>query len=439
MDNITHEQHLADFEFREIKAPILPVEIWTKIFAFATHIPGSFEVNNYAAIAAFTRDRHGICLGNRYKETMQTKLSFSLVCKYWNGIAQQFIFEYLRIRTGDEACHIATMLERMSRQAGFREGPGRWTIRIDLVLEGVHEWLPKHARAMSRIFKHCPNLVCFSSAFSTDDPWTYGLQKMMRHLAQNPRLTRLEIKIDHRVIPIIEEVFGNRLEVLWLIPCRRLLSLDYLKMRFVLPNIRALIATAGCERYINMIELPNLRACVLGQITIGLLPLIDRRLVEYCSVSDAREVFTDLNDWPSLTILSVNVGTLAILKTPWQEHLRHEHLECVIIEDIDCMRRQMLMMKIGTRMGLFSQLDENLTRLLSPHIFPHLRCVKIFLSVQGRKNTSSLLSDEEELIWHTWLKACNDRGIRIEVSAGAMEWTGDQWKEYAHEEVFDML
>ncbi|KAH9484371.1 hypothetical protein JR316_0003852 [Psilocybe cubensis] len=420
-------------------APILPVEIWEKIFAFATHIPGCFEVDDdYAAIAAFTRDRHGICLSNRYREAMQAKLAFCLVCKYWSRVAQPIIFEHLRIRAGEDASLIADTLKRLSPQKDCREGPGRWTIRIDLVLEGVHAWLPEHTIAMSRIFKHCPNLASFSSAFSTDEPWTYELPKILRRLSQNSRLTRLEVKADHCILPIIEETLGNRLEILWLVPCRCLLSLDRLKTRIVLPNIRALIATAGCETYISRIELPSLRACILGLATMG-FPLINRSLVQYCSISNSWGVFANLNDWPSLTTLSVNIGELANLKTSWERHIRHEHLECIMIENIDHMRRQMLMMKLDACTELLMQLDEMLTSLLSPYNFPHLKCVKIFLSVQGRSNTAPILLEEEESLWYTWLNACNDRGVRIEVSGGAMEWTGDEWTDYSPDEVFDML
>ena len=212
----TEEMSLRLSSSTPFQPTTIPVEIWSKIFSMAVYIPGAYDIQDYSAILAFTRDTHGICLQDVFWQSMRTKLACSRVCKYWNAISQPFLFQYLRIESGKQACAIANALEQ-APQGTDEKGGGKWTLRVDLALEGEHVWELVHDEAMGKIFRHCENLVCFSDAFSK---WCIGSQaseRIIRRLAGNSKFKRLEMKNFHNTLSVIEKTFGDTLEVLWLV------------------------------------------------------------------------------------------------------------------------------------------------------------------------------------------------------------------------------
>ncbi|KIM48726.1 hypothetical protein M413DRAFT_84482 [Hebeloma cylindrosporum] len=190
-----------------VKVPELPAEIWTKVFAFATRIPGALDIEDSSAIAGFTRDHPGICIDNRYRAAMRIKTAANLVCKYWKNIMQRHLFEYIRITSGAQACLAAEALRKAPGSLGQK------TLRIDIALEGVHAWKTTHAKALFQIFESCPNLVCFSTAFSTVEPGVYTHESLFEILACHRHLKRVEVNIDHLgTMMALERVLGDRLQ-----------------------------------------------------------------------------------------------------------------------------------------------------------------------------------------------------------------------------------
>lgn len=424
--NVVETTH--ETSFHQTSIPHLPVEIWSRIFEFATFIPGCMDIDDYPAIAAFTRDHHGICLSNRFKTSMQSKGSFSLVCKYWNAIVQPLRFQHLQITSGEHACVIARILEDMKSGQKDQEGPGKWTLRIDLVLEGVHVWSSRHTRAMSRIFKRCRNLLCFSAALSVDDARTLGLSAIIQELGLNPKLKRMEVQLDDGVLQAINKFLGDQLQVLWLMPYNASTYPPIPTQKIFMPNLRALIATSDSMEHIDGFDLPNLRACILDWGIVD-HPVVNKNIVEYLSVSR----INDWNLWPNLTTISVSTRVLFLQKYRLQRTLQHSKIECIIFEGIDFKRRKL------PDGSMHSQLEENLMIWLSPYQFPKLRCIKIRLPIMNGTHRTQWLPEEEKPFWCAWFHACRSCGVQIEVSEGAMEWTEDHWTRYYHEEVLDIL
>jgi len=360
-----------------IKVPELPAEIWTKIFAFATQIPGAFDLEDSSAIAGFTRDHHGICINNRYQAVMGTKTAATLVCKYWNNIIQRHLFEYIRITSGAQA--------RLAAEA-LRNTPGnlgKKTLRIDIALEGVHIWTNTHRNAIFQILKNCPNLVCFSTAFSTEEPSVHTHGALFKILACHRHLKRLEIKVDHfrTTMAVLERILGDRLQVLWLVP-RRLPS--PIKVHegegYHFPKLHTLVTLRCCEYFIRHLEVPNLRAYIMEQSASSTLPSCDKGKIKYVRIRPERPVIAHLQQWTSLETFSIHYNELAHQVISWPMGFQHSKLQCIVIENVDYgWGTWGTTMAAASPTPSFDHLQENLLHLISQERFPRLRCARIFL------------------------------------------------------------
>jgi hypothetical protein len=417
-----------------IKVPELPAEMWTKIFAFATRIPGAFDLEDTSAIAGFTRDHHGICINNRYQAVMRTKTAATLVCKYWNNIIQRYLFEYIRIKSGAQACLAAEALRNAPGNLGEK------TLRIDIALEGAHIWTNAHRKAIFQILESCPNLVCFSTAFSTDEPSVYTHEALFETLACHRHLKRLEIKVDYlRTMAVLEKVLGDRLQVLWLVPHRLHLPPKVLAgQEFHFPKLHTLVTLRCGENFTRYLEVPNLRACIMEQSASSTLPLCDKGKIKYVRIRSERLVIAHLQQWSSLETFSIHYNELAHRVISWPTEFQQSKLQCIMIENVDYgWGIQGTTVAAASLMpSSFDHLQENLLHLISQEQFPRLRCARIFLPLQ---RSSSVCLDRVKHIWRIWLRECKFRGIRIEVSLGQEESTADYWTEITHQEMFELL
>ncbi|KAI0780679.1 hypothetical protein BD413DRAFT_619235 [Trametes elegans] len=202
----------------------LPPEVWLRILAYATHIPGALAHDDGETMVAFVRDKYGISLHRRHREATDLLLAASRVCKTWTPLVTEFLFQYIMVKSGDHAIEIANVLERYERDALNRNSAGRWTLRLELALEGVHRWGNEHALAVARIFVCCPNVSVFSTAFCTPDVGLYcdrHFVRVMRGVGTRLSLQRLELRGYATILEAILPPLAPTLEVLWLLPCQR--------------------------------------------------------------------------------------------------------------------------------------------------------------------------------------------------------------------------
>ncbi|KAI0333501.1 hypothetical protein GY45DRAFT_265798 [Cubamyces sp. BRFM 1775] len=202
----------------------LPPEVWLRVFAYATYIPGAFENDDSQALVAFARDKYGISVHRRHREATDLMLAASRVCKTWTPLITEFLFQYLLVQSGDHAIEVAKVLGRYDQDALNRNAAGRWTVRLELALEGVHWWEDVHTAALARIFEYCPNVTVFSTAFSTTDASLFQGRRFlraMRDVGMRSNLRRLELKGDAALFETILPPLAPSLETLWLLPSRR--------------------------------------------------------------------------------------------------------------------------------------------------------------------------------------------------------------------------
>ncbi|KAI9057912.1 hypothetical protein FKP32DRAFT_1597871 [Trametes sanguinea] len=216
-----------------------PPEVWLRVFSYATHISGALEHDDAQALTAFARDKYGISVHRRHREATDLMLSASRVCKTWSPLVTEFLFQYLLVKSGDHAVQIAAVLERFEWDQLNRNSAGRWTVRLELALEGVHRWEDQHTAALARIFACCPNVTVFSTVFSTADASLFQGRRFlhaMRDVGMRSNLKRLELKGDAALFETILPPLAHSLDALWLLPSRRTApnhSLDPMELPFV--------------------------------------------------------------------------------------------------------------------------------------------------------------------------------------------------------------
>ena len=176
--------------------PKLPPEVWLRIFDHATHVPGAYACNDGPTLLAYAADQHGIALHYRHREATNTMLSASLVCKAWASLASEFLFRYLIVRSGEHTIKIAKTLDSLASHPLHPSSPSQFTLRLELFLEGVHEWKISHTITLAFILSRCPNIRVFSTAFMSVDALysTRHFMNAMQVVGLRSTLRRLELK-----------------------------------------------------------------------------------------------------------------------------------------------------------------------------------------------------------------------------------------------------
>ncbi|PIL24224.1 hypothetical protein GSI_13977 [Ganoderma sinense ZZ0214-1] len=219
--------------------PKLPPEIWLKVFDHATDIPGAYTCDDGQALLAYAADQHGIALHSRHRGVTNTMLSASLVCKAWTPMAAEFLFRYLLVKSGDHAVKIATTLDNLANNPLRSSTPGRFTHRLELFLEGVHQWKTSHTAALAFILSHCLNIRIFSTAFmSVDAPYdSQQFMNTMRLVGLRSNIRRLELKGNDALFWEVLPALALHLESLVLIP----LYSRRTRSELTFPNLRTFV------------------------------------------------------------------------------------------------------------------------------------------------------------------------------------------------------
>ncbi|KAF9558003.1 hypothetical protein CPC08DRAFT_26190 [Agrocybe pediades] len=403
----------------------LPVEVWSNIFSFVGHIPGVLELYDYTSIAACTRDVHGICLNDAFKSTMKDKLACSLVCKFWNKMVAPFLFQHLRITSGDHACAIAYAFDRSSLDPAAGKGTGKWTLRIDLALEGVHNWTDREQEAVLKIIKCCPNLISFSDIHCNGDIASqFDSNAFIRYLGQHSKVRRLEVRLSRGTVQCIEESLADTLEILWVDSMAAMSSTgDTVR----LPKLRAWFGI-GCGGYSRIFELPNLRACAFDNKTPRTGFPFSKDTIEYLEVEDG--ILSEMSSFTSLSVLTTNVVDLLALFDGDQsaKQFANQSAERILIRDCDSSLQQRIFRRSRDYKSIdsrFRDLEHILVHLTSPSYFPHLRSIGIFMAVSPETRPSlDPISMSER-----WVNNFRERGIRLQISEGAKEWVGNVWTD----------
>ncbi|KAI0372916.1 hypothetical protein BV20DRAFT_1042260 [Pilatotrama ljubarskyi] len=416
--------------------PGLPPEIWLTVFAYATYIPGALTHDDGQALVAFSRDKYGISAHRRHREATDLMRAVSRVCKAWTPLATEFLFKYVLIKGGDHAVKIAAALGEYGKYASSCHPAGRWTVRLELALEGVHRWDEEHTVALARIFAHCPNITVFSTAFSTADASLFQSRSFLRAVCEagvRSNLKRLELRGDIALLGMILPPLAPSLEALWILPSRRIIPGQVLETvhlplvhtfilyegfgwggpppTWTMPALRTLhieddhFTDFSQRRLQAFFEAhgPQLQHLVACQSAV--------RCLGHCS---------NLTEWTvscSIILNAARLGPVAELLPPTVRYL-------TLVDDM------------STTYMLGVDHVSLLAEWLRAGLLPALEKIRFLLPL-GRHIRRQRSRGEWEQIIEVLLEASKRRGLLLEASVGGDEHTAGIWRAFSVDHLLD--
>ena len=349
----------------------------------------------------------------------------SRVCRCWNVLARQVLFQYIIIRNGKHALAIADALKG---RAGSNE-LGLSTTRLEIALEGVHIWTEEHTCAVLRILESCPNLVCFSTAFSSADPSVSKSARLINALRFHESLKRVELKTDTEIIEALAEAVPS-VQVLWLLPCRRQHT-AVVQRTLTFPNLHTLISEYEGGTYMRGLTLPALRAIKIPHELH--MPSLHVEDVEFLDVHNFSRILPTIHRWANLKTMTIRNFELTNDVYPWSECIPNTSVECIIIEWIQGSQSASRLMQwaiddLSPLETMLKALSTNLLQLIST--FLGLRSLRFLIPCQ----TTILTFPDEDLrqIWGKWLEKCDALMIILEVSQGLEKISADEYQVIDH-------
>ncbi|KAF4601618.1 hypothetical protein EYR40_004816 [Pleurotus pulmonarius] len=142
--------------------PSLEPELWLEIFRYATASPILAEMSDYGYRpfdAVLWEERNWF----EHEVSLFTKRSISTVCKYWNLLVAEFLFEDLHIRRGTSALKRA--LNSPTYYSSSGSGKGRWVKRVELS-SSLGDFDPFRPSVLVEILRSCPRAQTLVRKFS---------------------------------------------------------------------------------------------------------------------------------------------------------------------------------------------------------------------------------------------------------------------------------
>lgn len=203
-------------------AKTLPLELWLKVFQFAMDVPGAYTDEDSQAITAFALDQHGIVSRRQHREATNTMIVALRVCKTWYPLATSCLFKYLFIKSGEHAVSIVEYLDLFTAcKTVVPASPRLSAVRLELALQGEHQWEERHTTAIARFFAMCPNIRVFSTALFSGEPMFRDethFMKTVEHVGMQSHIRRLELKANDYFVFNILSRLSPSLKVLWVLP-----------------------------------------------------------------------------------------------------------------------------------------------------------------------------------------------------------------------------
>jgi hypothetical protein len=148
--------------------PLLPHELWRKIFEMATAVPGALNTD--------LRDPFGLasCLSwadehRMLRSSLLTKSRIVRVCRVWYKLAIPYLYEVIIIGRGRTMASLAVALSNSARQGDTQNqvrSIGWWTKRLDLAMRDETSGINAENQQLAAIVKCLPNLAIFVNRVS---------------------------------------------------------------------------------------------------------------------------------------------------------------------------------------------------------------------------------------------------------------------------------
>jgi hypothetical protein len=423
--------HVARPAFPDLPSRFfLPPEIWLEVFRHATWVPGALDIDDHDAIVAYSSDEHAVCLQSAYDASMETKQAIRLVCSGWLAIAAPLTLQYCMIRSGRQAAQLAHLLDTFAATYPGARSYGWYTTRLEVLLEGAHDWDVLHSNAVIRILEHCPNLRIFSSAHCAVEGDIFNGSKLAARLAERP-LRRLEMRADHSLLtPALRE----RLLVLHITTSKRV-SPSLQALPPVLPALELAILSHRDTTLLETArawELPSLRGLAIHKPPFAVFPDLDSigLTIRHLVLPSASSVLPALRACPALESLEI-------------------HLNCSVLVPLDRVRPQPALRQLTIR-GCsdlarpadwyaapqnalqHTHLRAGLATLVARQTFPALERVRFVLPAPTREGIGADDATEAPSalveVWGPWFEQCHHFEIQVLAARGAQEATADIWR-----------
>lgn len=149
--------------------PPLPVELWIRIIRFATinatspdlelSLESPFDLETQGRLRRFDIE---------YDESMQTKVSLSIVCRTWNQLLPRFLWETIRILPGRRFHQIGAIIQRDQRRhasgsASQDNKPIGHLVRALHIRDTSSSYGLFDFANIERIVHCCPNLITITT------------------------------------------------------------------------------------------------------------------------------------------------------------------------------------------------------------------------------------------------------------------------------------
>lgn len=280
---ISHDSNLPPF----------PPELWITIFSLATDIPGllSYDGPNPSDIPRPLVKEHEHKL---LKESLITKRNIILVCKTWNALATNFLYQSVLVT---RPATLSSLLVALGGRSSGAVHVGWWTRRLDVLIQDDH-CEASHYALLANIIRRFPNL----SIVNLSMPMLPDNDSWLRQLPES-------------VVMALAESCGPSLRVFdcsesILRPCRE----DLMKLIIAAPNLSVLHCPICSPSARD--KSPSARLDVPVMTKLQSLSLMSVFLRDY--LPDDR----DANHFPALRKLTYDCIPPPFLDHTWKHFVR---------------------------------------------------------------------------------------------------------------------
>lgn len=414
----------------------LPTELWAKVFEHVSHIPGALDISDPKAIEAYSEDESGILLHYLYYETLKTKLSIGWVCSSWRRIIIPNLFEYIIIRSAQQAHIVARLLQRLRSTQDDETFYGQWVKRIEILMEYTY-WDEGAVDSLAIILDHCPGLVVFSDFFSTG---------RIPNNTSEPILERLKSMCEHGHLRRIESsgaIAFPLQDLLCGTPSLKVLIANHLSIYNVsLPHLHTLVL--GPSSTIFAFEL----ACIEGP---NLRHLITRSKVLDPSISYAhtniKTLFPKLqhirfqNAWEKEAFFKKDLDAISTITLDFGPWLAQSHFDDLEVSYPSATRLNLTRFPLASVRYPQNIIVENeflrrfCTALLDATKNPALRTIgfhipKSYFDTNSQTYTMPRTPRLGYELWEELVEKSEKRGIKLEASVGQEEHFQGLWRPF---------
>ncbi|THH07293.1 hypothetical protein EW145_g3474 [Phellinidium pouzarii] len=430
---VSHELDLSESSY----TPTLPPELWLRVFAFLTYIPGVMSTTDDNAIEAFSEDSEGVILQELYRKTMDVKLAVSRVSWMWRILILPSLYEYVTVKSRQHARLVATTLSYLRTSQAEEDYYGRWVKRVEVSAEDDY-WDEESLVSLVGILDCTPNIQVFSDFFSLSRSGIgTALIERLCALCEKGYLRRIEWSgvVDSSLSELLQ---GTRsLQVL--------VSRQLISNPTILPNLRNLIIRTvkpTCFSNLENFLAPNLRSLVMhshtsvpsqlsATSTQGLFTGL-QHLRWICSYGNGPTI--DFKNFLGLTVLTLDLGS----RRGDIERFKKLRIEHQTLERINIVHLPHLRLQFGCDGDVEERLliSEFMHSLLNVEENPSLKCIGLFIPRNYFSHALDTEPSSEEVsavfegFWRVFLAHCNTRGIKVEASLGSDAHFRGSWQPF---------